>query len=177
MFGFFIEKSSINVCKHIVSYVRMLKITSTNGMNEMKVSKILATGLLALSPLAAMANPGCGMGSQVFDGSKGLFTHLFALTTNQTGAAYSMTSGTSGCDTSKPIVAATIFIDQNMEQIAEDMAMGDGEVVFALTELLQVQEKETFINLMQENFDQIYTSDSMTAEEVMQNIQGVVIAV
>ena len=176
MFGFFIGKRLIKVCKRNVCYVRMLKITSINGMNEMRISKILATGLLALSPIAAMANPGCGMGSQVFDGSKGLFTHLFALTTNQTGAAYSMTSGTSGCDTSKPIVAATIFIDQNMEQIAEDMAMGEGEVVFALTELLQVQEKETFINLMQENFDQIYTSDSMSAEEVMQNIQGVVAA-
>ncbi|WP_438466901.1 DUF3015 family protein [Marinomonas sp. PE14-40] len=143
----------------------------------MRVSKVLAIGLLALSPLSAMANPGCGIGAEVWEGQKGLFSHLFAASTNGTfGSGFSLTSGTSGCDTSKPIVAATIFIDQNMEQIAEDMAMGEGEVVFALTELLQVQEKETFINLMQENFDQIYTSDSMSAEEVMQNIQGVVAA-
>jgi len=142
----------------------------------MKVSKLLVTGLLTLSPLAALANPGCGIGSQVLDGNKGFFSHMFALTTNQTGISYSMTSGTSGCDTSKPIVAATIFIDQNMEQMAEDMAIGDGEVVFTLAELLNVQEKEDFIALMQENFDQIYTSDSLSAEEIMQNIQGVVVA-
>jgi len=142
----------------------------------MKLSKLMVTGLLTLSPLAALANPGCGMGAEVFDGSKGLVSHLLALTTNHTGAAYSMTSGTSGCDTSKPIVAATIFIDQNMEQIAEDMAMGEGEVVFALSELLEIQEKDVFISLMQENFDQIYTTDSLSAEEIMQNIQGVVVA-
>ncbi len=142
----------------------------------MKLSKLLVTGLLTLSPLAALANPGCGIGSQVLDGSKGFFSHMFALTTNQTGVSYSMTSGTSGCDTSKPIVAATIFIDQNMEQMAEDIAVGEGEVVFTLAELLKVQQKEDFIALMQENFDQIYTSDSLSAEEIMQNIQGVVVA-
>lgn len=142
----------------------------------MKISKLLITGLLTVSPLAALANPGCGMGAEVFDGSKGLISHLFALTTNQTGAAYSMTSGTSGCDTSKPIVAATIFIDQNMEQIAEDMAIGDGEVVFALAELLEVQEKEIFMTLMQDNFEQIYTSENMSAQDIMQNIQGVIVS-
>ena len=141
----------------------------------MKISKLLITGLLTVSPLAALANPGCGLGAQVFDGNKGLFSHVFAATTNQTGDIYSMTSGTSGCDTSKPIVAATIFIDQNMEQVAEDIAMGNGEVVLALAELLEVQEKESFMTLMQENFEQIYTSENMTAQDVMQNIQGILI--
>jgi hypothetical protein len=142
----------------------------------MKISKLLITGLLTVSPLAALANPGCGVGAEVWEGQKGLFSHLLAASTNGTfGSGFSLTSGTSGCDTSKPIVAATIFIDQNMEQVAEDMAMGNGEVVLALAELLEVQEKESFMTLMQENFEQIYTSENMSAQDVMQNIQGILI--
>ncbi len=141
----------------------------------MKTTKLLIASAVLAAPMFASANPGCGLGSQVFEGQEGVIPHVLAATTNGTfgNQTFGMTSGTLGCDTSKPVVAAAVFINENMDEVAESMATGQGEALATLAELLNVEEKEKFAALMQENFDAIYVSENVTAEEITANIEAV----
>lgn len=141
----------------------------------MKMIKILAASAALALPMIAQANPGCGLGSQVFEGQTGVFANVLAVTTNGTlgNQTFGMTSGTLGCDTSKPIMAASVFVNENMDQVAENMAEGQGEALDTLAELLKVDSKEEFATLTQSNFSKIFTSSEVTAEEVIQNLEGV----
>jgi len=139
----------------------------------MKKVSLLVAGL-ALTPVFAMANPGCGLGSQVFDGQEGVPAHVLAATTNGTSGnqTFGMTSGTLGCDVSKPVQYAAVFVNENMEELAENMAAGQGEALSTLAALLEVESPEAFAAMVQKNFSKIYTSSDVTAEQVMDNISA-----
>lgn len=144
----------------------------------MKKTKLLAIATLACAPMLAQANPGCGFGSTLFEEKDGLIYHVLAATTNGTSGnqTFGMTSGTLGCDTSEPIVAAAIFINENMDEVAENIANGQGEALKTLADLLEVKETQEFSTLAQQNFDNIFTSESITAEEVIVNLNNLVVA-
>lgn len=137
-----------------------------------KISALLASAVFV--PVVASANPGCGLGSQVFDGQEGLPSHVLAATTNGIlgNQTFGMTSGTLGCDTSETIQYAAIFVNKNMEELAENMATGEGEVLLTLATLLEVESPESFAVMMQQNFAKIFTSPEVTAEEVIANIKA-----
>ncbi len=134
--------------------------------------KFFIASSLVIAPVISQANPGCGLGSQVFDGEEGLFAHLLAVTTNGTSGnqTFGMTSGTLGCDTTEPVTAAALFINENMEEVAENISTGEGESLTTLAELLNIENREDFASTLQQNFSNIYTSESVTAEEVIFNI-------
>ncbi len=140
-----------------------------------KVTMVIAGAALAL-PMYATANPGCGLGAQVFEGKDGPVAHVLAATTNGTlgNQTFGMTSGTLGCDTSKPVVAAAVFLNDNMDQVAEDMSQGEGEALDAFAELLGVADKAAFAASTQEHFEQIFSSEASTAEDVMSNLQRLI---
>lgn len=141
----------------------------------MKKLHLILAGALLASPLLSHANPGCGLGSQVFEGEEGLFAHVLAATTNGTSGnqTFGMTSGTLGCDVTEPVVAAAVFINENMDEIAENMANGDGEALLTLAELLEVESNSEFASLTQENFATIFSHENITAEEVVSNLHSV----
>lgn len=144
----------------------------------MKSIKGLIVVSLLASPMFAAANPGCGLGAQIWEGQEGPVPHILAATTNGTSGnqTFGMTSGTLGCDTSTPVEFAAVFLENNMEQVAENMATGEGEALMTLAELLEVEGKEEFSALMQANFANIYTSEDITSAEVLSNIQSVMLA-
>lgn len=137
---------------------------------------VVASALLA-APFMASADPGCGLGQQVWGDKDGLVAHVLAATTNGTSGnqTFGMTSGTSGCDTSKPVTAAAVFMNDNMDQVAEHMATGEGETLEALAVLLQIpaDQHAHFASLAQSQFGQIYSHDQITAEQAMSNLLGV----
>lgn len=137
------------------------------------MKKFIAVSAIALSSVAAqvaMANPGCGLGATIFEGKTGTVNHVLAATTNGTfgNQTFGMTFGTSGCDTSKSITLAAQFINNNMDRVAVDIAVGQGESLDALMALLKIEaaEQDYFKQLVKENFASIYSSSEVTADEV-----------
>jgi len=125
---------------------------------------------------ANSANPqtGCGLGAVVM--SKPDSAVLYAIATflnnisgNQT---FGITSGTSGCKKTKFVMneRAEEFVASNMDQLAKEIAMGQGESVDTLAELLSVEDKEAFASAMQTNYKSIYTSRNVQMADVLDNI-------
>ncbi|KFI22243.1 DUF3015 domain-containing protein [Nitrosococcus oceani] len=135
--------------------------------------------LAAISGFAfADSGPGCGAGSVLFKGQDRLAPHVLAATTNASfgNQTFGMTTGTLGCDTSKPIdVMAANFFDQNMEQLATDMSRGEGEHLNALITLMKVQEadKNHFKATVKNQFSVIFPNQNVTSKEALSGLEKV----
>ena len=138
-------------------------------------------GLLGLGSLAAHAaepgaSKGCGWGNMVFEGQRGLFPHILAITTNLTlgNATFGLTSGTNGCDANARIGygGRSIFAMNGMlDNIAEDMAKGQGEALDAYAVLLgiDVKDREHFAQVTHQHFGEIFATQDATGEQVLKN--------
>jgi len=145
-----------------------------------KKAIVLSFALIA-SPLSSFADggPGCGWGSMVFNGQDGLGPNVLAATTNGFlgNQTFGMTSGTAGCDPSKPITtsAADKFLDSNIDKVAKDMATGQGESLSTLASLLGItdSEKTHFYSVTQKNFGSIFSKPDSTSNEVLESLKTV----
>jgi hypothetical protein len=125
----------------------------------------------------------CGWGSKVFDGQRGLAPQVLGATTNGTlgNQTFGITSGTSGC-TQDGVVKSTwktaMFIDGNKTKLARDMSMGSGEALESLAKLIGVQEqhKAAFFQATKDNFARIFSSDSVTTDQVAASLKQVLAA-
>jgi len=143
----------------------------------------LAAALLGASFSAhavAPGGPGCGWGNLVFEGKSGMPVHLLATIVNGTSgnATFGMTSGTNGCDTNGSLTysgESLLSMNGVLEEVAQDMATGDGEALTALSVSIGVpsQERAHFNTVMRENFSTIFSHQDVSAGEVMQNITAV----
>ena len=102
---------------------------------------LIAAALLGASTSAmavAPGGPGCGWGNLLFEGKSGMPMHLLGVTFNgSTGnATFGITTGTNGCDTSGALTysgQSLLGMTGVMEEVAQDMATGDGEALTALS--------------------------------------------
>ena len=144
---------------------------------------LLALALVGTS-FGAQANapggPGCGWGNMVFEGQSGMPVHLVATIVNGTSGnkTFGMTSGTNGCDTSVPLAyhGESMLAQKGvLEEVAQDMAVGDGEALTALSVSMGIQPEDRghFKKTMHENFNTIFSKEDVTAGEVMNNIRSV----
>ncbi len=150
------------------------------------MKKLLAVAALAATlPLSnvAMADSdiGCGLGTMVFDGKSGKVFKVLAATTNGTSGnqTFGITFGTLGCDGTGTISSSeklAMFIDGNIDNLARDIAKGEGETLATLSEVWGVQEadKAAFNELAQENFAEVFKSENVTSEEVFANLNNLV---
>ena len=121
---------------------------------------------------------GCGLGKVAIGEKEGLGwnllgTFLNGISGNQT---FGMTSGTLGCGESDLFVSnerMDIFVADNMDNLAVDIAMGSGESLDALMELAQVNDKTKAAEVLQANFDAIYPDASVGEAQVANSIRGV----
>jgi len=123
-------------------------------------------------------NTGCGMGSIWFAEKEGLLFHLLATTSNGYSQTFGISSGTSGCEQFKGIVfnnRMENYVAQNLDNLATDMARGNGEYVQTLAILMEVSNssRPVFYSTLQQNFSRIYTSPDVKASDVVKNIQSV----
>lgn len=137
---------------------------------------LVGAALVSLSSFtfAAESGPGCGLGSQVFEGQSGVFSHVLAATTNGTSGnqTFGMTSGTLGCDANKTIQVASLYMDSNVDKVAAEMSKGEGESLNALAELMGVasEHKAQFNQLLKSNFNKVFVSEETTSSEAVNNI-------
>ena len=117
---------------------------------------------------------GCGLGSIIIkDGDTAVMLSLQATTNGTSGnQTFGITSGTSGCKKTKFVMneRAEEFVASNMDQLAKEIAMGHGESVDTLAELLSVEDKEAFASSLQSNYNSIYTSENVKMADVLDNI-------
>jgi hypothetical protein len=125
-------------------------------------------------------NTGCGLGSMVFEGQNGLMSQTAAATTNGTfgNQTFGITSGTLNCEKFKEFAyneKVNTFVADNMDNLAKDIARGQGEYVDTLAVLMEVPDAKnaSFRSHLQAHFSDIYTSDKVTNAEVVRNIMVV----
>lgn len=142
---------------------------------------LIASALSATLPFSSMvmADPdvGCGLGTMLFEGHSGKVSKVLAATTNGTSGnqTFGITFGTLGCDGSGEVTSSAkvaMFIDGNMDNLARDIAKGEGETLATLSEVWGVQgdDKLAFHQLAQENFAEVFESDNVTSQQVFTNL-------
>ncbi len=126
-------------------------------------------------------NTGCGLGSIVFEGKEGLVSQTCAATFNGICAnqLFGITSGTLNCKQSETLWAneeLNRFVADNMDNLARDIAKGNGEYLYTLAVLMDVPqgERTSLYSKLQANFSNIYTSDKVSHVDVLKNIETVV---
>jgi hypothetical protein len=144
---------------------------------------ITILSLVAAFPTLAIAADnvgGCGVGSMVFKGQKGVAPQVLAVTTNgSTGnQTFGITSGTLGCTQDGVVTSnmkTAMFIENNKDQLARDMSVGGGETLAALSHLLGVetQDQVAFNRLAKNNVARIFTTESVATEQVVASLREV----
>lgn len=137
-------------------------------------------GSSSVSFAGAAGGDGCGWGNMLFKGQSGLPFHLLATIVNGTSgnATFGMTTGTNGCDTSGALSyngESLLGMNGVLEEVAMDMAAGEGEALTALSVSMGVaaEDRDHFNSVMHDNFAQIFSSDEVTAGEVSDSIVAV----
>lgn len=150
-------------------------------MKKMLMAAVLMGSSVSMTAHAeAPGGPGCGWGNMVFDGQSGLPIHLIATIVNGTSGnkTFGMTSGTNGCSTDGALTYAgesLLAMNGVMEEVAQDMATGEGEALTALSVSMGVaaEDRARFNEVMHKNFTSIFPREDVTAGEVMANIEAV----
>ena len=124
----------------------------------MKKLMVIAVGLLmSASAMAAHGPAGCGLGSLLFAGKKGLVFNVLAGTVNGTSGnqTFGMSTGTLGCEDAKTAtVSAVSFIDNNLVALSNDIAKGQGLTLNAYLNLVNKTNANT--SVLKANFSQIF---------------------
>jgi hypothetical protein len=140
---------------------------------------IAAVGLHAADDLKQ--NVGIGVGTMIFEGQSGLLSQICAATTNGCfgNQTFAITTGTLGARPWTGIVSngeVQTFVRENMDQLAREIAAGQGESVDTLAELIAVPaaQRADFAKTLQAKFDVIYSSPTVTSTDVVEHIAQVV---
>ena len=146
----------------------------------MKIFHLALLGLLIPSAAFADSVGGCGWGSKLFDGQRGVAPQVMAVTTNGTfgNQTFGISTGTSGCSQDGVVTSAwqtAAYIDGNMNRLARDMSRGEGESLAGLAELIKVPsaQQPEFNSLLQKHFGEIFTSVDVTSADVTTALRNV----
>jgi len=120
---------------------------------------------------------GCGLGAMLIkDDSSAVMLALQATTNGTSGnQTFGITSGTLGCKKTKFVMneRAQEFVAANMDTLAKEIAMGEGETLDTLAELLKVEDKAAFSASLQANYNRIYVSKNVEMSDVLDNISAI----
>ena len=145
-------------------------------MKKFIVSVAAVAALSSVAFAGVNSQTGCGLGSMIIkDDSSAVLLALQATTNGTSGnQTFGITSGTSGCKKTKFVMneRAEEFVASNMDQLAKEIAVGHGESVDTLAELLAVEDKEAFASALQANYNSIYSADNVEMAEVLDTISA-----
>ncbi len=120
---------------------------------------------------------GCGLGAMIIKDDSSAVMLALQATTNGTSMnqTFGITTGTLGCKKTKLVLneRAEEFVASNMDTLAKEISMGQGESIDTLAELLNVEDKEAFATALQANYNKIYSSKNVKMADVLDNISSV----
>ncbi len=155
----------------------------------MKKIIILAISMLILSYGIAFGagdahmNTGCGLGTMLFknNADNSILLQVLQATTNTSfgNQTFGITTGTSECRRPAKFVKSerlNQFVADNIDNLARDIARGNGESLDALAELMEIapeERPEVYLRL-QANFSNIFTSERVESADVIDNIVSII---
>ena len=138
---------------------------------------VLVSSLFTAQSGTLEDNCGCGLGTMVFEGQDGVLSQTLAVTTNGIflNNLFGITSGTINCEEPPGFVSVdrlNIFVAGNMDNLAKDIAVGNGEVLNTLADMMQIpsSERNQVYTTLRKNFSNIYGSNDITSKQVVKNI-------
>lgn len=150
-----------------------------------KLMACLAAGLMASGSVMAAGsirdNCGCGLGTMALKDqeptviSQMAATFLNALCANQT---FGISSGTLECEPHAGIAQnkeVQQYIAANLDNLAVDVAQGEGATLAALADLMQVPpgERAALYTKLQTRFGDIFSGEQVSSAQVVQNLDKV----
>jgi hypothetical protein len=148
-----------------------------------KLIAVAAISFLPFTNVMADQDIGCGLGSMVFAGQEGKVFKVLGATTNGTSGnqTFGITFGTLGCDGTGTVTSSAklaLFIDGNMDNLARDMSKGEGETLSTLATVWGVAEQDqaTFNEVAQASFSEVFTSENVTSQAVLENLNNLMAA-
>jgi len=150
------------------------------------MKKIIFVLFICLTVSVAYANEtrnncGCGLGSMIFKDDDGLLSQTLAATTNGIlgNQTFGITSGTLDCKQHTTLTQNKVikkFIAASMDNLAKDIARGNGESLATLAELMKIPAEEhyDFFSTLQSNFGKVFPSADVTHIDVFNNIVAVI---
>lgn len=144
--------------------------------------KLIAVVALAIAPMSvAMADndAGCGAGTVIWEGKRGIFWKLMATFTNHVfffNQAFGITFGTLGCNGDNTVTVnldALHFASGNMDALSADMARGEGEALATVAAIYGIEssDREAFYALTQSNYGAIFSRADVTSLEVVASVR------
>jgi hypothetical protein len=120
---------------------------------------------------------GCGLGTQLWEGEQGLAPKVLGATTNGTfgNQTFGITTGSLGCSSEGVITADArlrMFAGANLDNLARDMAHGQGETLDAFATLMKVNDtdKPAFFRFTRAHFTDLFADDTATAGEMIDTL-------
>jgi len=145
-------------------------------MKKFLVSLAAVVALGSVASASVNNQTGCGLGAMIIKDNSSAIMLALQATTNGTSAnqTFGITSGTSGCRKTKLVMDERVqeFVASNMDTLAKEIAMGQGESVDTLAELLNVKDKAAFASALQANYNKIYSSKNVKMADVLDNISS-----
>ncbi|MGD9969195.1 MAG: DUF3015 family protein [Sulfuricurvum sp.] len=146
-------------------------------MKKILVSLVAVAALWTAGSATVNNQTGCGLGSQIIKDDSSAVMLALQATTNGTSAnqTFGITSGTSGCKKAHLVMneRAAEFVAANMDQLAREIAIGQGESVETLAELLNVSDKAAFATALQANYNAIYANEKAQMADVLDNVSSI----
>ena len=139
---------------------------------------MMSTGA-AFAAGSSQNNTGCGLWSMLLGeaANDSVVLQVLAVTTNGTFAnqTFGITSGTLDCKQPSKIVnneRLNDFVVANIDSLAKDIAMGSGESLDTMAELMGISasDRTAVYASLQANFSNIFTSERVEAADVVDNI-------
>lgn len=148
------------------------------SMKRMLHLAIAVSAMVLLHGTArADGDTGCGLGSQIWEGQSSVPAKVLAVTTNGTlgNQTFGITSGTLGCEPGSVIKAEQripVFAAANLDRLAREIAVGEGEALDALAHLYGVSDAEraAFAARLHARFEAIFPTATVTAGDVLAGI-------
>ncbi len=143
-------------------------------LSIMVLAVLLTAGVAAA---VSKSQTGCGLGYMIFkDAGDATVIQVLAVTTNGIGSqTLAITTGTLECKQPAVFVKnerLNEFVAGNMDNLASDIAAGQGELLDTLAELMEVPtvKRAEFDSTLQANFGIIFSSDDIQSAQVIDNI-------
>ncbi len=140
----------------------------------------LLMGASSLAMAEAPGGPSCGWGNMLFKGQSGMVPHFAASITNGTSgnATFGMTTGTNGCSVNGTLTyggQAMLGMEGVMDEFVADAANGQGDAMnaVAVSMGIELEDRAAFAAAVHNNFNTIFPSADVTAEDVYASILDV----
>jgi hypothetical protein len=150
----------------------------------MKKILLIAVGAMLMASGAAYAgapkdNCGCGWGTQLLAGKDSALMQAFAAITNGClgNQTFGITFGSAGCKKAKSFASneeLNRFVADNLDNLARDVAAGQGEYLDSLAELMEIPsaDRPGFNLRLHQHYSQIFANAADHAD-VLDNIAKV----